>query len=227
MRNFKLLPPALYYLFLVFVCKGNKIICCTQIILLKSLCFYLLLTFTNKYIYILNTVLQIKVLPHLIIYRAIVRGSGWWRCLPGVGGVLGGWCRWCPRGGWWCPPWCSLVAGGGSLVSVEWSSVVSWCPRWCSSVAGGASLVLPGGWCPRGVLVVSMVSSWWLVVAPWQPRPHIHSRTRRRGHATLLSAAALSLMKRSCKASLLDAIALIINYLGVPLGMAFTGWHFS
>ena len=97
-------------------------------------------------------------------------------------------------------------------------------------MAGGASLVLVvllGGWCPRGVLVVSMVSSWWLVVAPWQPRPHIHSRTRRRGHATLLSAAALSLVKRSCKASLLDAIALIINYLGVPLGMAFTGWHFS
>ena len=116
MRNYKLLPPALYYLFLVFVCKRNKFICCTQIILLKSLCFYLLLTFINKYIYILNTILQIKVLPHLIIYRAIVRGSrggcppwcprgGWWL----VSGVLvvagGGWCPWCPRGGWW------LVAG--------------------------------------------------------------------------------------------------------------------
>ena len=178
MRNFILLPPALYYLFLVFVCKGNKFICCTQIILLKSLCFYLLLTFINKYIYILNTILQIKVLPHLIIYRAIVRGS------------RGGCPPWCPRGGWW---W--LVAG--------------------------VLVVARVGWC--------LVSSWWLpsLVPPWQPRPHIHSRTRRRVHARLSSAAALSLVKRSCKASLLDAIALIINYLGVPFGMAFTGWLFS
>lgn len=69
-----------------------------------------------------------------------------------------------------------------------------------------------------------------LVVSPWcslDPRPHIHSRTRRRGHARLSSAAALSLVNRSCKESLLDAIALIINYLGVPFGMAFTGWLFS
>lgn len=114
MRNFKLLPPALYYLFLVFVCKGNKFICCTQIILLKSLCFYLLLTFINKYIYILNTILQIKVLPHLIIYRAIVRGSGWW-WLPGGAPrwLVSSWCRWCPRGGWWWLP----GAGGGSLAT--------------------------------------------------------------------------------------------------------------
>ena len=118
MRNFKLLPPALYYLFLVFVCKGNKFICCTQIILLKSLCFYLLLTFINKYIYILNTILQIKVLPHLIIYRAIVRGS---------------------RGG--CPPWCPrgvlVVAGGWWLVSGV--LVVAALPG-VLVVAGGASL---------------------------------------------------------------------------------------
>ena len=139
MRNFKLLPPALYYLFLVFVCKGNKFICCTQIILLKSLCFYLLLTFINKYIYILNTILQIKVLPHLIIYRAIVRGS------------RGGWY---PRGG--CPPWCPrgvLVVAG------------VWCPRGVLVVAGilvvaalpGVLVVAGGGWW--------LVSSWWLVVA--------------------------------------------------------------
>lgn len=225
MRNFKLLPPALYYLFLVFVCKVNKIICCTQIILLKSLCFYLLLTFINKYIYILNTILQIKVLPHLIIYRAIVRGSPggcppW--CLPGASLVPS----------WWLvvPSWCPGVLGGGP----RWLVVPPWC-WWCSSVAGVLVVFSWCRWCPRGVLVVaggallvsSLVPPWWLVVAPWQPRPHIHSRTRRRGHATLLSAAALSLVKRSCKASLLDAIALIINYLGVPLGMAFTGWHFS
>lgn len=80
--------------------------------------------------------------------------------------IIDGW--WCLHGGWWCPR--------------------------------------GGWWCPRGVLVSSVVvlGGWWwlpgaggaprwLVVAPWQPRPHIHSRTRRRGHATLLSAAALSL----------------------------------
>ena len=182
MRNYKLLPPALYYLFLVFVCKGNKFICCTQIILLKSLCFYLLLTFINKYIYILNTILQIKVLPHLIIYRAIVRGS------------RGGCPPWCPRGGWW------LVSG---VLVVAGILVVA---------------ALPG---------VLVVSSWCLVAGGWYPRPHIHSRTHRRVHARLSSAAALSLVKRSCKESLLDAIALIINYLGVPFGMAFTGWLFS
>jgi cytochrome c oxidase assembly factor CtaG len=78
------------------------------------------------------------------------------------------------------------------------------------------------------------VSSWLvaaflvvLVVPPW-----ILARIFTAGHAggvhaRLLSAAALSLVKRSCKASLLDAIALIINYLGVPFGMAFTGWLFS
>lgn len=44
-----------------------------------------------------------------------------------------------------------------------------------------------------------------------------------RAHARLLSAAALSLVNRSCRASLMDSIALIINYLGVPLGMAFIG----
>ena len=224
MRNFKLLPPALYYLFLVFVCKGNKIICCTQIILLKSLCFYLLLTFINKYIYILNTILQIKVLPHLIIYRAIVRGS--------------------PGG---CPPWCLpgvlVVVLGGSLVAgvlvvAGGALVVSWCPRWWFSVAPWwlvsswwlVVAALPGvlvvSWC-SSVAGVLVVAPWWLVVAPWQPRPHIHSRKRKRVHARLSSAAALSLVKRSCKESLLDAIALIINYLGVPFGMAFTGWLFS
>ena len=49
----------------------------------------------------------------------------------------------------------------------------------------------------------------------------------RRARTRLLSAAALSLVNRSCKESLLDAIALIINYLGVPLGMAFTGRYSS
>ena len=223
MRNFELLPPALYYLFLVFVCKGNKFICRTQIILLKSLCFYLLLTFINKYIYILNTILQIKVLPHLIIYRAIIRGS---------------------RGG--CPPWCPrwlvvLVLAGvlaGGVLVASWLEVSSW---WlvsveCSSlVAGGASLVVlvvAGGvlvvsWLASWLEVSSLVppwwSSWWLVVSSL-----VCARIFTAGHAGggtqgLSSAAALSLVNRSCKGSLLDAIALIINYLDIPFGVAFTG----
>lgn len=132
-------------LFVSYVCKSNNFIYCTQISLLKNLCFYLLLTFVNKYIYILNTILQIKVLLYLIIYMAIFL-------------------RFCC--GWWCPRGVLVVAGG--------------------------------------VLVVC---------------PHIHSRTRSRAHARLLSAAGLSLVNRSFRASLMNAIALIINYLSVPLGM--------
>ena len=78
-----------------------------------------------------------------------------------------------------------------------------------------AGVLVAGGCLPGGAGGASLV-----------PRPHIHSRTRGRGHARLLSAAALSLVNRSCKESLLDAIALIINYLGFPFGMAFTGWLF-
>ena len=58
-------------------------------------------------------------------------------------------------------------------------------------------------------------------------RPHIAAGHPGRGTHPLPSAAALSLVNRSCKESLLDAIALIVNYLGIPLGMAFTGWYSS
>ena len=53
-------------------------------------------------------------------------------------------------------------------------------------------------------------------------RPHIHSRPPRRVYARLLSAAALSLLNRSFKVELTSAIALIINYLGVPFRICFT-----
>ena len=43
-----------------------------QIFLLKSLCFYLLLTFINKYVYLLNIFLQIKILLYLIIYIVVL-----------------------------------------------------------------------------------------------------------------------------------------------------------
>lgn len=76
------------------------------------------------------------------------------------------------------------------------AGVPSWCPS-CESSRAGAG-------CPRGA------------------RPHIHSRTPKRVHATLLSAAALSLLNRSFKVELTSAIALIINYLGVPFRICFT-----
>ena len=129
-----------------------------------------------------------------------------------------------------------LVAGGSLvaaflvvLVVPPWFQWWRCLPGGClPGGAGGASLVpvvevpplvagvlVAGGCLPGGAGGASLV-----------PRPHIHSRTRGRGHARLLSAAALSLVNRSCKESLLDAIALIINYLGFPFGMAFTGWLF-
>lgn len=69
--------------------------------------------------------------------------------------IIDGW--WCLPGGWW---W--------YLVSVEWSSaagvivVSSW---WM--VVASLPGVLVVFWCPRGVLVSSVVSSWWLVVSSW------------------------------------------------------------
>ena len=73
---------------------------------------------------------------------------------------------------------------------------------------GGVCLVSSVWWCPRRCV--------------WCPRPHIHSWTRRRVHARLLSAAGLSLLNRSFKVELTSAIALIINYLGVPFRICFT-----
>ena len=100
-----------------------------------------------------------------------------------------------------------------------------WCPRWCPRRWW---CVVQGG---RGVWVVSWVCSVAVVCHSGRARGvggvlggarwHICSRPPKRVHARLLSAAALSPVNRNCKESLLDAIALIINYLGVPLGMAF------
>ena len=141
----------------------------------------------------------------------------WWRCLPGgwclPGGCLPGGAGGrlpgssgggASLGGWWLPGGrLPGGVGGASLVPVvEVPPLV-------------AGVLVAGGCLPGGAGGASLV-----------PRPHIHSRTRGRGHARLLSAAALSLVNRSCKESLLDAIALIINYLGFPFGMAFTGWLF-
>ena len=148
----------------------------------------------------------------LEVSSVVARGGSWCRRCPrgvlvvarGVGGVLrvGSWCRRCPRG-------VLVVARGGSwwFVVSEVSSVVARGGSWCRR-------------CPRGVLVVARVGSWCRRCPPW----HICSRSPRRAHARLLSAAALSLVNRSCRARLMDMIALIINYLGAPLGVAFIGW---
>lgn len=56
----------------------------------------------------------------------------------------------------------------------------------------------------------------------WRARPHIHSRTRWRVHARLLSVAAVLLLTQGFGVKFKSAIALIINYLGSPFGWAFT-----
>lgn len=61
----------------------------------------------------------------------------------------------------------------------------------------------------------------------WWCRPHISSRSPRWARAKFLSAAAVSLVNRNCRASFMNAIALIINYLSVPLGVAFVGRYIS
>ena len=112
--------------------------------------------------------------------------------------ILGGCHRWRgPR--WWIP------GDPRWLVSVEWSSVAAI----GGEVLGGGCLVILGGWCrwrgPRwlpsverssvagagGVLVVPVVSSWWLPswCPPWHPRQHIAAGHPRRVRTSLLSAA--------------------------------------
>ena len=95
--------------------------------------------------------------------------------------------------------------------------------------------VLLGGWCPRcawcprvpGALVVS--GAWWLVVLPggWlcllasspaYSQPDTQTGTPRGSSARR----AISRLNRSCRVRLIDAITLIINYLGAPFGCAFT-----
>ena len=157
-----------------------------------------------------------RVLPVSVVSSCAPCVRGVLVVLPGVGG---GWCclcRWCPR----VLPvsvvssWCSLVSVVAGVACVGGVLV-------CSLVSVVAGVACVGGvlvcslcpWCPRG-------APW----CRWCPRPHIHSRTPKRVHARLFSAAGLSLVNRSCRARLMDMIALIINYLGAPLGIAFIGW---
>ena len=60
---------------------------------------------------------------------------------------------------------------------------------------------------------------------PGGVRLHICSRSPSRAHAKLLSAAGVLRLNRSYRANLLDAIALIINYLDFHTGWLFTGWY--
>ena len=138
----------------------------------------------------------------------VARVGSWWFVVSDVS-------SWCPRGG---SCWLVVVRGVGCFL------VVARGGSWWFVVLEVSSVVARGGsWCrrcPRGVLVVARVGSWCRRCPPW----HICSRSPRRAHARLLSAAALSLVNRSCRARLMDMIALIINYLGAPLGVAFIGW---
>ena len=186
----------------------------------------------------LHICLQIYILLYLIIYKRGVSG------VLGVSGALGGvggsCCpRWCPRCGgvvssvvclvssvWLVPLVVSVVpaALGGALGGVVWVPSVVWMVSSVvclvssvvvvSGVLGGvggpfrAGAVVPG--VLGGVLGVVVPS-----VAYMQPPP-------RRARTRLLSAAALSLLNRSFKVELTSAIALIINYLGVPFRICFT-----
>ena len=163
----------------------------------------------------------------------VLGGARWW-CGSSRAGAGCGWCpRWCPRR-WWC-----VVQGGRGVWVVSWvCSVAVVChsgrARGVGGVLGGA---LGGGGVDhpgraRGVVgVLGGALGGGGVDHPGRARGvvgvlggarwHICSRPPKRVHARLLSAAALSPVNRNCKESLLDAIALIINYLGVPLGMAF------
>lgn len=80
-------------------------------------------------------------------------------------------------------------------------SAYRWC-RWCR-------------WCPRGG---SWCSRWWLVVSG-----HIYTADHPDGHTQGSSARrAVSLLNWSFKVGLTNAIAIIINYLGVPFRICFT-----
>ena len=55
----------------------------------------------------------------------------------------------------------------------------------------------------------------------------LHPDHMQRARRSIPSAAEVSFENRSCRESLIDSVALIINYLGVPLGMYFTGRYDS
>ena len=82
------------------------------------------------------------------------------------------------------------------------------------SVPGG---VLGGWWCPRWLVVLP--GGWWCLLAssPAYSQPDTQTGTPRGSSARR----AVSRLNRSYKVRLIDAITLIINYLGAPLGCAF------
>ena len=80
-------------------------------------------------------------------------------------------------------------------------------------IYGGVPSV-PGAW-----WLVVLPGGWWCLLAssPAYSQPDTQTGTPRGSSARR----AVSRLNRSCKVRLIDAITLIINYLGAPLGCAF------
>ena len=117
----------------------------------------------------------------------------------------------------------SVVCGGGVLGVVVVSSV------WCGGVLGGVSVssvwcVVSFLVCGGGVVCGVLPGVWWWcgggVLGGIYPAEHQGGHTTR-----LLSAAGVSLLNQGFWVEFTDAIALIINYLGVPFGCAFAEWY--
>ena len=132
-------------------------------------------------------------------------------CLPGASGggaslvpvvEVSPWCRWLPT---WCQWWRCLPGAGGCLPGAS---------------GGGASMVPVAAY----LVPVVEVPPWWLVYLDHSGRAvaYIRPGTQAGTHANSSARRAVSLLNQSCRVRLIDAITLIINYLGAPLGFAFT-----
>ena len=126
------------------------------------------------------------------------------------------------------PPFWCLVPGSSRMVVVP-----PWCRWWrrlpgadgClpGASSGGASLV------PMAASMVPVVEVppvwWWFLPSgggAWCPASILQPGTQAGTHANSSAWRAISLLNQSCRVRLIDAITLIINYLGAPFGRAFT-----
>lgn len=79
-------------------------------------------------------------------------------------------------------------------------------------------------WCWWCYSLVLLVPLWWFVVSSVAYTQPINLGGHTQGSSARRS---VSRVNRSCRASFMNVIALIIYYLCVPLGIAFTVQYFS
>lgn len=105
-----------------------------------------------------------------------------------------------------------VVAVATSLVPVV--EVPPWWLVFLPGASGGGASLVP----------VVEVPPWWLVYLDHSGRAvaYIRPGPQAGTHANSSARRAVSLLNQSCRVRLIDAITLIINYLGAPLGFAFT-----